>query len=78
MLELRHVLFSGRFFRKTPRQHELGFEHGAGRLDPAIEGRGHPAVHCMKDLALHIGDEMAGVLLVPVPVQALGHGAELD
>jgi hypothetical protein len=32
----------------------------------------------MKDLALHIGDEMAGVLLVPVPVQALGHGAELD
>jgi hypothetical protein len=32
----------------------------------------------MKDLALHIGDDLAGVLLVPVPVQALGHSPELD
>ncbi len=32
----------------------------------------------MKDLPLHLSDDMAGVLLVPVPVQMLGHRAELD
>ena len=32
----------------------------------------------MKHLPLHLGDDLAGVALVPVPVEVLGHGAELD
>ena len=32
----------------------------------------------MKHLALHLGDDLAGVAFVPVPVEMLGHGAELD
>jgi hypothetical protein len=78
MLQLRHMLFRSPFFRKIPRQHELGFEHGAGRLDPAVEGSRHPAVDSMKYLPLHLSDGMAGVLLVPMPVQVLGHSAKLD
>src|SRR5437868_6063036 len=58
--------------------HGSGFEHVAVRLDPAIEGSRHPAVHGMKDLALNVRHDLAGVFLVPVPVQPLGHGAELD
>ena len=32
----------------------------------------------MKHLPLHLGDDLAGIALVPVPVEVLGHGAELD
>ena len=32
----------------------------------------------MKHLPLHLGHDLAGVALVPVPVEVLGHGAELD
>ena len=32
----------------------------------------------MKDLPLHLGHDLAGVAFVPVPVEMLGHGAELD
>ena len=32
----------------------------------------------MKHLPLHLGDDLAGVAFVPVPVEMLGHGAELD
>ena len=31
-----------------------------------------------KHLALHLGDDLAGVAFVPVPVEVLGHGAKLD
>jgi hypothetical protein len=78
VLQLRHVLFGSRFLRKIPRQHELGLEHGAGRLNSAIKGRSHPPVNVMENLPLHLRDDMAGVLLVPAPVQMLGHSAELD
>jgi len=72
------VLFGCCFLRKIPWQHELGFEHRPGRLDPAVKGCDHPTVHGMKDLALHVGDDLAGVFLVPVPVQALRYRPELD
>jgi hypothetical protein len=32
----------------------------------------------MKYLSLHLGDDLPGIFLVPVPVQVLGHAAELD
>ena len=32
----------------------------------------------MKNPPLHLGDDLAGIALVPVPVELLGHGAELD
>ena len=32
----------------------------------------------MKHLPLHLGDDLAGIAFVPVPVEMLGHGAELD
>ena len=35
MLQLRHVLLGGRFFRERPRQHELGFEDGVESRRPS-------------------------------------------
>jgi len=32
----------------------------------------------VKNLPLHLGNDLPGVLLVPVPVQLLGHGAKLN
>jgi hypothetical protein len=32
----------------------------------------------VKDLPLHVGHDVPRVVFVPVPVQGLGHGAELD
>jgi hypothetical protein len=78
VLQLGHVFCRGRFLRETPRQHELGFEHRPGRHDPAVERGSHPAVDGVEHLPLHLGDDLSGVLLVPVPVQMLGHAAELD
>jgi hypothetical protein len=78
VLELRHMLFGGGFFRKIPGQHELGLEYGPRGLNPAVQGRRHPAVYRVKHLPLHLGDDLPGVLLVPVPVQLLGHAAELN
>ena len=78
VLQLGHVLFGRRFLRERPGQHELGLEHRAGALDHAVEGRRHPALDRVKHLPLHLGDDLAGIALVPVPVEVLGHGAELD
>ena len=66
------------FLRERPRQHELGLEHRAGPLDHAVQGCRHPALDRMKHLPLHLGHDLAGIALVPVPVEVLGHGAELD
>src|SRR6187401_723913 len=49
-----------------------------GPLDHPVDGGGHPAVHRMADMALHLGDHLVGVALVPVAVEAFGHGPELD
>ena len=78
VLQLGHVLLGRAFLRERPWQHELGLEHRAGPLDHAVEGCRHPALDRMKHLPLHLGDDLAGIALVPVPVEVLGHGAELD
>ena len=78
VLQLGHVLLGRAFLRERPWQHELGLEDGAGPLDHAVQGGRHPALDRMKHLPLHLGHDLAGVALVPVPVEVLGHGAELD
>jgi hypothetical protein len=78
VLQLRHVLFRGSFFGEIPRQHELGFEHGAGRFDPAVKRRRHPPMDRVKHLPLHLNHHLSGVVFVPTSVEGLGHGAELN
>jgi hypothetical protein len=65
-------------FREVPWQHELRLKDGASCFNPSVKGRGHPPMNLMKYLPLYLGDDMAGVLFVPAPVQWLGHGPELD
>src|SRR4029077_18806449 len=48
-----------------------------GFTQPSSRGC-HPAVHGMKHLPLHLGDGLAGVSFIPVPVEVLGRTAELD
>ena len=50
----------------------------AGPLDHAVQRGCHPLLNRMEDLPLHLGDHLAGVALVPVPVEVLGHDPELD
>ena len=38
----------------------------------------HPAIHRVPHLPLHVRDHLAGIALVPVPIEVLGHGPELD
>ena len=78
VLQLGHVFLGRTFLRERPWQHELGLEDGTGCLDHPVEGSRHPPLHRMQHLALHLGDHLASVALIPVPVEALGHGAELD
>jgi hypothetical protein len=72
------VFFGRSFLAEVPRQHEFGFEHSPGRFDLAIEGGRHPAVNTVENPPLHLDHGVAGILLVPVSVQMLGHCAELD
>ena len=46
--------------------------------NPAIEGGRHPAQHWMPDLPLDIGNHLAGIGLIPAPIEVLGHHPELD
>src|SRR5215469_18612944 len=72
VLELRHTLFGGCFFREGPRQHELGLEHGFCALHDAVEGGHHPRNCRMPDAALHVADPLAGVALIPGAIELLG------
>src|SRR5262249_19487060 len=49
-----------------------------GPLYAPVERRGHPANRRMADLPLDIGDNLAGIGLVPPPVQRLGGNTKLD
>jgi hypothetical protein len=77
VLELGHVLFGCRFFRKRPGQHELGFEYRSGPLNEAVEGGHHPLNGRMLDAALDGPHAAAGVALVPGAIELLGDGPEL-
>ena len=78
VLQLRHVLLGGRLLGERPGQHELGLEHRPGAVDHPVEGRAHPAVDRVAHLPLHLRDHLAGIALIPVPIEVLGHAPELD
>ena len=78
VLQLGHVLFGRRLFRKRPGQRELGLEDGVELVDETIEGRRHPTFHWMLDPALTVGDGAPCVALIPASVQRLRDDAELD
>ena len=78
VLELGHVLRDRPFLREGPGQHELGLEHRPGALDDAVEGGRHPAYQRVDRVPLHVLDGLAGVQLVPAPIEVLGRDAELD
>ena len=73
------ICFSAaRLLRERPGQHELGLEHRAAGVDQAVQRRRHPFMDGMQDPPLHVLDGVAGIALVPAPVEVLGDGAELD
>src|SRR5262249_7973016 len=78
VLQLRHVFFGRRFFREQPREHEFGLEHRIAALHTAVESRAHPAQNGMSNIFLNIRDHLAGIGLIPAPVQVFGRQAELD
>ena len=65
------------FLRERPWQHELGLEHRA-RSSTIRQASPPSSAYRVLHLALHLGHDLAGVALVPVPVEVFGHGAELD
>jgi hypothetical protein len=77
VLDLGHVLFGCGLLRERPRQHEFGLEYCPGPLHDAVEGRHHPRDCRMLHAALDVSDMVAGVALVPGPVELLGSPPEL-
>ena len=78
VLKLRHVFLGRALLRERPRQHELGLEHRTGWFDHPVKRCRHPLDHGMLHPPLDVLDGVAGVSLVPVPIEVLGHGPELD
>src|SRR5262249_50921141 len=78
VLELGHVLLRRRLLRERPRQHEFGFEYGAGAFDDAVQRGSHPADHRMAHPALDIFDHLPGRPLVPLSVQVFSREPQLD
>jgi hypothetical protein len=72
------MLFGGALLREAPGQHEFGLEYRPGALYKAIQGGGHPADYRVLDPPLDILDDLAGVSLVPAPVEVLRDRPELD
>ena len=67
----------GRLFRERPREHELGLEHGPGALDHAVQGGGQKPDHRVLHPPLNFRDDLAGVALVPMPIERFGSHPEL-
>ena len=78
VLELGDVLLRRRLFGERPREHELGFEHRPGALDHAVQRGGQEPDNRVLDPPLDRRDDLAGVALVPMPVEGFGYDPELD
>jgi hypothetical protein len=78
VLELRHVFFGRTLFGQRPGQHEFCFKYRPGGFDHAVEGGRHIADDRMLHPALDPCEDLAGIALVPVAVERLGHDPELD
>jgi hypothetical protein len=57
---------------------ELGLENGITALDPTVERRRHPPECRVPKVLLDVGDDLAGIGLIPAPVQVLGREAKLN
>ena len=66
------------FLGKRPRQHELGLEDGAGRLNHPVKCRRHPPDHRVVHPPLDVFDRLSGISFKPSPIEALGHDPKLD
>jgi hypothetical protein len=51
---------------------KLGLEDRPGGRDPGVQSGRHPAQSWMPDFSLDIRENLAGIGLVPAPVQVLG------
>ena len=72
------MLLGGRFFRKRPRQHELGLEHGVEVANRSVQRCSEISMDGVSDPSLDVGDCSPGVAFVPSPIEWLGRDAELD
>jgi hypothetical protein len=54
------------------------FKDRSGAFNQAVQRRCHPSLDGVENSSLHSRDHVAGIALIPVPVQFLGHTAELD
>ena len=77
VLQLRGIFLRRRLLRERPWQHELGLEHVA-TIHPPVKRCRHPSKRRMAPPHLHVGDDFAGLGLVPAPVQVLSSQAQLD
>jgi hypothetical protein len=59
-------------------KHELGLVDRPGPRHDAIEGGRHKPDDRVLDPALDVRDGVAGIAFVPLPIEVLGHQAELD
>jgi hypothetical protein len=55
-----------------------GRENRPAAGDDAVKRRAHPPEHRMPEPMLNAFDGLPRVALVPLPVEAFGHAAELD
>jgi hypothetical protein len=78
VLQLGRILFCSRLFGERPRKHEFSFEDRAACLDASIKSSAHPAHAGMPNMLLHIGNDLAGIGLVPAAVELFRNSAQLD
>jgi hypothetical protein len=78
VLQLRHILVGRGLLGEGPWQHELSLEDRAAALDTAVKRRAHPPDNRMPDFPLDVGDDLAGIGLIPAPVELFGREPELN
>jgi hypothetical protein len=78
VLDLGDVFLCRRLFGERPREHEFGLEHRPRALDHAVQCRREKPDHWVLDPALDRRDDLAGVALVPMPIECFGYDPELD
>src|SRR5262249_34110343 len=67
----------GRLLGERPREHELSLEHGFRAVHDAVQGGGHPRNRRMLDVALHVPDLAAGIMLEPEAIELFRGPSEL-
>src|SRR5262245_40582365 len=78
VLDLGHMLLSGRLLRERPGKHEFRLKDRTRPLHDAVQRGGHPADHGMPNPGLDVLDDLSGRFLVPASVEGLSGGPKLD